>query len=184
MPVTEYVFIFVSFILALAVAEVVQGVGRILRPQSDFRVDALFLIWLFFLSGNMLSFWYGSWSWQGIESWSYIAMMGPISAVLLLYLLADMSFSIDPSTNGQSIYMRLSTRLWLIYVVFLIVAWLAWRIAGMLDFKLRLGDIDHGIAIVVSLILANSKREWVHWIGMCYLLLYGAIEAMLLPKLM
>ncbi len=184
MQVTEYVFIFVSFILALAVGEVVQGMGRILKPQSDFKVDALFLIWLFFLFVNMLSFWYASWSWQGIQSWSYIAMMGPISAVILLYLLANISFSIDPSIDGPSIYMRLSSRLWTLYFIFLIVAWLAWRVAGMLDFELRLKDVDHGIAIVISLVLARSKREWVHWTGLGYLLLYGAIESLLFPMLM
>ena len=132
----------------------------------------------------MLDFWYASWAWQGIESWSYIAMLGPISAVVLLFLLADMSFSINSSINGPSIYMRLSSRLWIVYAIFLIVAWFAWRLAGMLEFELRLKDVDHGIAILVSLVLARSNREWIHWIGMGYLILQGVIQSVLLPALM
>lgn len=176
MTVFEYIFIFISIILALAVGQLAKGLGRIMRPGSDFRPDALYFMWLVFLFMTMVEFWWGSWYWREIESWSALALMGPILSVMVLYLMADITVSVDQKDSDTSVYMSISSRVWFLAALYMALAWLAWRFAELREYTLDSRGLLQIFFILMAILLALAKNKWIHRIGMTSWLVGASYE--------
>ena len=74
MSASEYIFIFYSFILALAVGEIAQGVGNLTRCLKE-KYSLLHLAWVGLVTLTIIEFWWGSWSHQNNEAWSIYGML-------------------------------------------------------------------------------------------------------------
>lgn len=168
MNVSEYAFVFISFILALAVGELVKGLGRILRPQSNFKADGQFLLWIVLLFLSMLQFWWGNWQWNQIERWSILTLLFPTLGAVMFYLAADITFSVDPDELDGSAYQAIASRVWSILAVYFAIAWLAWRAAGLRDFSLDARGVVQIFIVGFALLLAVSGKRWLHWIGLVF----------------
>ena len=88
---SEYIFIFYSFILALAVGEIARGVGNMLRLRRV-KYSLLHLAWVGLITLSILEFWWGAWFLQSFEGWSIYGVLVGFLSTFILYLAAFLSF--------------------------------------------------------------------------------------------
>ena len=131
MSASEYIFIFYSFILALAVGEIARGIGNMLRLRRV-KYSLLHLAWVGLITFSILEFWWGSWSLQSFEWWSIYGMLVGFLSTFVLYLAAFLSFPLTftEEENLENYYFRESSKLWSLYALLLSNTLLANRVFG------------------------------------------------------
>ena len=165
MSASEYIFIFYSFILALAVGEIARGIGNMLRLRRV-KYSLLHLAWVGLITFSILEFWWGSWSLQSFEWWSIYGMLVGFLSTFVLYLAAFLSFplTLTEEENLENYYFRESSRLWSLYALLLSNNLLANRVLGGAEW-VRIYPQDVLLLVLISLcvLAARSKRPVVHW---------------------
>ncbi len=165
MSASEYIFIFYSFILALAVGEIVRGVGNLLRLGSV-KYSLLHLAWVGLITFSILEFWWGAWSLQSFEWWSIYGMLVGFLSTFVLYLAAFLSFPLTPEEeeNLENYYFHESSRLWSLYALLLANNLLGNRVLGGAEW-IRIYPQDVLLLVLISLcvLAARSKRKVIHW---------------------
>jgi len=165
MSASEYIFIFYSFILALGVGEIAQGIGNMLRLRRV-NYSLLHLAWVGLVTFSILEFWWGSWSLQSFEWWSIYGMLVGFLSTFVLYLAAFLSFPLilTEEENLENYYFRESSRLWSLYALLLSNTLLANRVFGGAEW-VRIYPQDVLLLVLISLcvLAARSKRTVVHW---------------------
>ncbi len=176
MSVTEYIFIFYSFILALAVGEIAQGVGNLLRCLKE-KYSLLHLAWVGLITLTLIEFWWGSWSHQSHKVWSIYGMLVGFLSTFVLYLAAFLSFplNIKEVDNLENYYYRKSSWLWCLYALLLSNNLLANRVLGGVEW-VRIYPKDVLLLVLISLcfLAARSKRPVVHWAVITFFYITGA----------
>lgn len=92
----EYITIAVSIILALGIAQLLDGVGPALRKEQRYWTHVGWLVQKFF---NILLWWWGLWTAREIE-WNLGLFLYEICAPVIFYLQAKAL--VTPSLPGQS----------------------------------------------------------------------------------
>jgi len=176
MSASEYIFIFYSFILALAVGEIARGVGNLLRLRSV-KYSLLHLAWVGLITFSILEFWWGAWSLQSIEGWSIYGMVVGFLSTFILYLAAFLSFplTLEEEERLENYYFRESSRLWTLYALLLSNALLANRVLGGAEW-VRIYRQDVLLLVLISLcvLAARSKRKVIHWSVLTFFYVAGA----------
>ena len=176
MSASEYIFIFYSFILALAVGEIARGVGNLLRLRSV-KYSLLHLAWVGLVTFSILEFWWGAWSLQSFERWSIYGMLVGFLSTFVLYLAAFLSFplNIKEVDNLENYYYRKSSWLWCLYALLLSNNLLANRVLGGVEW-VRIYPKDVLLLVLISLcfLAARSKRPVVHWAVITFFYITGA----------
>lgn len=174
MTATEYIFTFYSFILALAVAEILQGVGTILR-RKKVQFSLLHMVWVGLVLFSILQFWWGSWSLHAMTQWSLSAMLVGFSSTLLLYLAAYTSFPSDPHENEdmEGYYFRESQTLWILYALYLASGSLSRRVIFEQAWVVSIGDLLILVAVLLCVLSAFAKRKLIHWFVFSFFYISG-----------
>ena len=174
MSVTEYIFIFYSFILALAIAEIAQGLGGMLRRKSV-KYSGLHLAWVGLITFSIVQFWWGSWALQSIERWSIYGMLVGFSSTFILYLAAFTSFPLDTEEDEvlEAYYFQESRTLWTLYALYLFSSVLARRLIFGSEWALNMQDFVMLIVILLCVFAAWSKRKLVHWPALAFFYISG-----------
>ncbi len=176
MSASEYIFIFYSFILALAVGEIARGVGNLLRLRSV-KYSLLHLAWVGLITFSILEFWWGAWSLQSIEGWSIYGMFVGFLSTFVLYLAAFLSFplNLEEEENLENYYFLESSRLWTLYALLLSNNLLAIRALGGEEWA-RIYPQDVLLLVLISLcvLAARSKRKVIHWSVLTLFYIAGA----------
>ncbi len=177
MSASEYIFIFYSFILALAVGEIARGVGNQLRLRSV-KYSLLHLAWVGLVTFSILEFWWGAWSLQSFERWSIYGMLVGFLSTFVLYLAAFLSFPLNltEEENLENYYFRESSRLWSLYALLLSNNLVANRALGEAEWA-RIYPQDVLLLVLISLcvLAARSKRQVIHWSVLTLFYVAGAI---------
>ena len=176
MSVTEYIFIFYSFILALAVGEIARGVGNMLR-LGRVQYSLLHLAWVGLITFSILEFWWGSWSLQSFEGWSIYGMLVGFISTFVLYLAAFLSFPLtfEEEERLENYYFRESSRLWSLYALLLGNNMLGNRVLGGAEwFRIYPQDVMLLVLISLCVLVARSKRTVVHWSVLTLFYVIGA----------
>ena len=176
MSASEYIFIFYSFILALAVGEIARGVGNLLRLRNV-KYSLLHLAWVGLITFSILEFWWGSWSLQNSEGWSIYGMLVGFLSTFVLYLAAFLSFplNVEEEENLENYYFLESSRLWSLYALLLCNNLLANRAFGEAGWA-RIYPQDVLLLVLISLcvVAARSKRKVIHWAVLTSFYITGA----------
>ena len=176
MSASEYIFIFYAFILALAVGEIAQGVGNMLRLRSV-KYSLLHLAWVGVITFSILAFWWGGWSLQSFEWWSIYGMLIGFLSTYVLYLAAFLSFpsTLEEEESLENYYFRESPRLWSLYALLLSNSLLANRVLGEAEWT-RIYPQDVALLVLISLCVlsARSKRKVIHWSVLTVFYIAGA----------
>ena len=176
MSASEYIFIFYSFILALAVGEIARGVGNLLRLRRV-KHSLLHLAWVGLVTFSILEFWWGSWSLQSFEGWSIYGMLVGFLSTFVLYLAAFLSFPLNltEEENLENYYFRESSWLWSLYALLLSNNLLANRVFGGAEW-VRIYPQDVLLLVLISLcvLAALSKRTLIHWSVLTLFYITGA----------
>jgi hypothetical protein len=179
---TDYVFVFYSFILALAVAEVLQGVGQMLYPGSDSRPAGIHTMWVTFLLMLIVLFWWSMWQWRSVETWTAPAFLVQATGVLLLFLVTFVSFPKDvEGVDLGEYYFAVAPKAWWMLAIYFPVSTITARLVLGIPWSPHPADWGNFAALAISVTLARSGRLGLHRIGVSLLLL--ASVAFLLLRL-
>ncbi len=175
MTVTEYVFIFYSFILALAVAEVLKGVGSMLRLRKA-SFSLIHMAWAGLVLLSIVQFWWSSWSLQALNRWTLPGMLTGFASTLLLYLAAFAGFPAEHQEDDEpeAYYFRESPTLWTLYALYTASAALASRVIFGQPWTFSVGDLVIAFAVALCVVAACSRRKWVHWLVISFFFVSGA----------
>ena len=110
----EFISVFVSIVLAFAMAELLMGWGRLIRAQGDVEHPFFFLGWSVWLLLLMCFYYLGLWEYQAVDFETVgqlvLLLLPPIMLVLLVFVLAP------ERTRGQVVNLEaryFSVRHWL-----------------------------------------------------------------------
>jgi len=173
---SEYIFIFYSFILALAVGEIAHGVGNMLRLRRV-KYSLLHLAWVGLITLSILEFWWGAWFLQSFEGWSIYGLLVGFFSTFILYLAAFLSFplTLKEDEKLENYYFRESSRLWSLYALLLSNNLLANRVFGVAEWvSIYPKDVLLLALISLCVLAARSKRTVVHWSVLTLFYITGA----------
>jgi hypothetical protein len=124
----EFISVFVSIVLAFAMAELLMGWGRLIRSQGDVQHPLFFLGWSIWLLLLMCFHYLGLWEFQAVDFETVgqlvLLLMPPIVLVLLVFVLAP------ERSRGQPIDLEaryFNVRHWLfsLSILFIVFGFLA-----------------------------------------------------------
>jgi len=121
----DFILAFLSIVLALALQEVLQGVGGLVRSGRARDLPVAQYLFALALVGQMVLFWWGMWFWRTIPMWTIGQFGLMLLGLTLLYLLAFLVFPKEGAENHQDYYLESAGRLWLLQLLHLAVVALA-----------------------------------------------------------
>lgn len=100
----EYITIFVSILLALAVAEVLAGLGRLIREREHVRIYWVHVAWMLLMILSVTQSWWVIWNLRGHEFTNFFEFLAVVVPrfiwVLVAFLLSP------PLTSGRPFDLR------------------------------------------------------------------------------
>ena len=175
MTVGEYLSVFASFILALAVAELVLGLHRLLRHREhiewDWMTPAMALLVMF----NIITFWWATYRWYGSGSNpSILGFLPDVATFVVLFLMSAAVFPDDVPEQGLSLrefYRSQARYIWSLQVLILILVVVFVAPRKFDGWQAVVVDQSHNIiaAFVLSFV-AWTKRMWIHQIAIVALI--------------
>ena len=159
----EFLMIMAGIVVAVAMTEIVSGLGRLIQTRRQVSHDWLHLGWSFVALIISMLYWHGMWPYQNSE-FTHIYQIWLL--VLPTLSLVVVAFALSPNTEGvgelvvREYYLAKRRPIFLGFAAFIAMAWVA-------DFaitkKLLYSDSSFSVGlIVVFVLLAFSSRIWVH----------------------
>lgn len=115
----NYVMVFASVIVGLAVAHLLQGVARIIQEPQRETLYWVHLLWIFLMFNNALFWWWWEFALSSTTHWTFELYVFLISFAVVLYLICAV---LVPSSLGHYYDYRAyyySRRRWLFGLVLL-----------------------------------------------------------------
>ncbi len=162
MTIAEYVVVFASIILGLALATLLAGLGRMLRSEGGLRpywIHSLLILNLFLL---IYHFWMRTWELNVLESWSRIGLAAQVADLTVTYLVAVLLFPREGDTTDlRAYYYRNASRIYglLILSHVLAAAEIITLTTGELESTGFVGLVSPAVPLIP---LALSQRPWIH----------------------
>lgn len=120
MGIFEYILIFVSIVLGLAVTHLMQGVAAIVQHPGRVRVWWVHLVWVAYLMLSTIFWWWSEFRLRNVSTWTFELYVLVLGYAFILYLEAALLFPKDlEGYQGFEDYF-LSRRRWFFS---LLVAW-------------------------------------------------------------
>ena len=175
MTLFEFLMVIAGVVIAIAMAEIVSGWGRMMRAGTNVKFDWLHLGWSLTVLLNAMLYWVGVWAYAELE-FQYVAQTWFLVLPTLFLVLVAFSLMPDVSQiSGQSLrdYFISNRRgFFLSYVLFLLLSPLADLVIGG---SLPDTSIESLImlAFLVSggICLAITRNLWAHRIGLVFYLI-------------
>ncbi len=160
MSLFEYVMILVSIIIGLAIAQMLEGLLRVLRAGRPYRTYWVQSVWVALIFVELVWHWVYRWDLQAHSSWTVWELLFLVLPTIVLFLLAGLLFPQD-STDLRSYYLEHRQVFFGLFLGLMVVYSVeTWWLLG-LDFGNRGDFIRLSIAaLCVPLIL--SRRAGVH----------------------
>jgi len=124
----DFILTFLSIVLALALQEVLQGVGGFVRSGRARELPVAQYLFALALVGQMVLFWWSMWFWRPIPTWTIGQFGLMLLGLTLLYLLSFLVFPEEGAENHQDYFMESAGRLWLLQLFHLAVLALLGRV--------------------------------------------------------
>jgi hypothetical protein len=156
MGVTAYLLGFVSIVLALALAELLRGVARVLRAGGIRRLPlehSLFVLLVFLL---VVDYWWTMWAWNPLRSWPVTGFLSTLLGMAMLFLVATLALpGRAAEAEMESWFRDTSGRLWTLLAIFAIAVVLTNLLvlrpgAPAVHLVLGVGMIPVAVCIVLS----------------------------------
>jgi len=161
----EFVVVLESIIVGLGIAEILTDVGQAFRRRGTVRIGmahrAMVLLVLLFL----VQHWWDSWSLRTVAVWSFPGLLMFLAGPILLFLLAHVVLPrIADDVDLEEYYDGQAGLLWGLAAIYLATTILfrpLLRLAPLVSgpTALRAGGI------VLCVVLASTRRKWVHLLG-------------------
>jgi len=90
----EYLSVFISIILGLAVVHLLGGVSLILDQRVIARLSAVHLLWVLNMFSLITWVWWGNWQLNDIEAFSAVHYVAMVLFSVVLYLMCGLLFPV------------------------------------------------------------------------------------------
>ena len=160
-----------AVVIALGLAEIIGGWGRMLRTDATIKFDWLLSGWSVFVLLWLVLYWLGMWSLHAVEI-RFQAQVLFLIIPTLFGVLAAYAMTPNVPTSGEldlrAYYIEKRASIFGPLVVFSVVAPLAdYVLVGFDQVGIWVGLLSSGFFFCITLTLAITKRTWVHIIGLC-----------------
>lgn len=181
MEMFEYVSVLTSIIIGLGIAQLLQGITRLIQHPEQGRIYWIHFLWVIYMFLLAVLWWWWEFRLGGIETWTFPLYMFVIIYAVLVYLLCALLFPIDFSGyDGFKGYFY-SKRAWFFGLLIITnVIDLCDTLLKGWEYFASLG-LEYPIATVSKMILAGiamfSKNTKFHGFVAVTLLLYQLVWA-------
>jgi hypothetical protein len=90
----EYVSVFISIVLGLAVVHLLGGVSLILDQRVKARLDWIHGMWVLNMLALIIWVWYGNWELEQVEAFSPLHFLSMVIFSIVLYLMCGLLFPV------------------------------------------------------------------------------------------
>lgn len=178
----DYILAFLSIVLALALQEVLQGVGGVLRrgrlralPLAQYVIAASLVV-------QMVQFWWAMWFWRDITLWTITDFVLMLAGLTLLYLLAYLIFPGEDVENAESYYLASAGRIWVLLTLQL--ASVSVAVVAVRDVSPTPTDgVPLAIILACTVVAIRTERPGVHALIAGILLGVNGVSLAMLPAL-
>ena len=176
MTLFEFLMVIAGVVIAIAMAEIVSGWGRMLRAGAKVQLDWLHLGWSLTVLLNAMLYWVGVWTYAELE-FRYVAQTWFLVIPTLFLVLV--AFALMPDVgeiSGQSLrdyFLSNRRSFFSAYVLFLLFSQLADLVIGGSLPLLGIGGLTLQVSIMGGgVYLAMTRNLWAHRVGLVvYLIL-------------
>ncbi len=155
-----------SVVVAVGLAEIVAGWGRLLRSEKvEIKYSWIHIGFTLIFLFSFISYWTGMWSYHPLEL-NYKGQVAFLVIPSLFIVLAAYAISPDLPDSGTldcaEYYMSKRQAIWFSWGAFVLLSQLADRVmAGLATFSLA-GLMQFLPLALVAFVLGVTKRTWVH----------------------
>lgn len=162
----EYVSVLTSVVVGLALAHLLQGLGKLIQHPSRTKVYWVHLVWVFFVFFAALFWWWFEFTLSGIETWDLRLYLFVVAYAVLIYLISALLFPSDLEgyAGFEDYFYR--RRAWLFgclamyFVVDIVDTWLKGA-EHFTDLGLQY-PIGIGVQVVLCGIAMYTPSRWFH----------------------
>jgi hypothetical protein len=170
MSVGEYVAVFVSIILGIALGDLALSTHRLLRARERVEWHWVTPALALFMLTNIIAFWWASFNWyRELGDYSIGAFLPDVALFLLLFLGAAAVMP-DEIPEGRfslkDFYFREARYFWSLMIPFviMIIVHVDLRDEPSVDWRAFLGSSAKNIfSLALMIPLLVTKRAWVHY---------------------
>ena len=92
----EFLSVLISVVVGLGIANILNGVGRLVHRSGDVTVPAMFVAWTLYLFFYMIIYWWTVvFGWQDWQNWNLVFFMFVLAYGVILFLLSVILFPSD-----------------------------------------------------------------------------------------
>ena len=180
----DFVGVFYSVVLGVAVTQLMTGVARLVEERERVRTYWVHSVWvLTVLLGNVGN-WWSMWSLREARSWHIITFLLLVALVGAIFMMTVLLFPRGPDADGvinlrthyhrnSAILLRANAAAW---ALALFCNWTLYPVMTLLDLWISVP----AVVVVLSLVVAQTTRPIVH--GIFSIVGLGAIISMLLTQ--
>lgn len=171
----EFISVFVSIVVAFAMAELLMGWGRLIRARDRIARPAFFIGWTSWLLLLMSFHYLGIWEYQSVDFYNVgqlvLLLLPPIVLVLLTFVLTP-EVSGDEKIDLEAHYFDVHRWFFSLSIVFLVLALLSDLMLPSFGATWVSRLILEAIIILTLVVLYFSRNRAVHFGVMGFNLLY------------
>ncbi len=165
MKLFDFLMVLDSIIIGLGLAEVLTGLGQLLRSRGGTRVYWVHAAFVALIFGTLLQHWWDAWGLRETGQLSFPGLLLFVSGPVLRFLLAYLAF--PHSVAGSDLkeyYYRHAPVLWGLAALYLATT-IVFRPIVMDWQILSPQNLLRALGLLLFLVLTVSKREAVHAFG-------------------
>lgn len=169
MTIGEYLIVFMSIIIGLAVADLAFSLHRLLRRGAAIRWDWLMPVLALVVLCLILNVWWGIFNWyKALTEITFVGFLPDVFLVLALFLLSAAALPDERLDNGASlraIYMGERRHIWWCFAAYLFMVMakgtLLLNERGLLDQWLSY-QWENTLFFLAAISLGFTPRVWMH----------------------
>lgn len=169
MMIVDYISVFSAIIIGLAVADLATSFHKLMRHGERVRWDWLIIAVVLLVLLNLVAVWWVTLLWYGeIKDMSIAAYLPDLAILLILFLAAAAILPDEVPAEGLALrdfYLSNSSYFWTLWsiLVALVIVVLGPRYLPNADWPTFIREeIPNGLFLGGAIILARTKRYWVH----------------------
>ena len=165
----EFISVFVSILVAIAVTEILMGWGKLLRHRGEARVYWVHIVWTLLFLLLMVWDWYTLLHFRPVVAWTYprflLVLARPTVAVLAAVVIAPPAEVAGGEANDlKEFYYKQAPAFFSLGVLYYVAAFSTFLLLKGLDLT---NVLVQGLAGAVVGTLAVARRERTHVILTC-----------------
>ena len=171
-----YLSVLTSIVLALGIARILSGLGRLLQARGHFKLYWVHLLWALNVFLYLTLNWWILYRWQGQKEWTFFLFLFVLLSPTVDYLLSVLLFP-DPLEEGADLKLHFyANHRWFFILAALLppIDFLDTSLKGWAHLIAQglIYPISLTVWFLLIIVAAVTRREWFHKFFAVFFLLY------------